>query len=79
MLRSPCTPRDVFTVICVLEHGDLDRVVADEHPLFQKRVFQGLFDWYLLYKHFDPLCGFSLLSCYQVLVWHHCYQVFTSC
>ena len=45
----------------------------------KKSVFQGLFDWDLLYKHFDLLCGLSLLSCCQVLVWHHCRQVFTSC
>ena len=25
------------------------------------------------------LCGTSLSSCYQVLVWHHCRQVFSSC
>ena len=33
---------------------------SDEHPLFQKRVFQCLFDWDLLYKHFDPLRGLAL-------------------
>ena len=31
-----------------------------------KSIFQGLFDWDLLYKHFEPLCGrsplFSLLN-----------------
>ena len=53
----------------------LRRVVADEHPLFQTHVFQGLFDWDLLYKHFDPLCGLSLIQCYQLLVWHHCHHV----
>ena len=30
-------------------------------------------------ERFDPLCGLSLLSCCQVLVWHHCRQVFTGC
>ena len=31
------------------------------------------------YERIDPLCGLSLASCYQVLVWHHCRQVFPSC
>ena len=31
------------------------------------------------YERFDPLCGLSILSCYQVLVWHRCCVVFTSC
>ena len=31
------------------------------------------------YERFKPLCVPSFLSCYQVLVWHHCRQVFTSC
>ena len=34
--------------LIVVQHGDkarpLRRLVADEHPLYQKRVFQGLFD-----------------------------------
>ena len=30
-------------------------------------------------ESFDPLCGLSLTSCYQVLGWHHCRQVFSSC
>ena len=55
------------------------RCVADEHPLFQVSVFQGLFDWDPLYERFVCLCGLSYLFCFQVLVWHHCRQVFTSC
>ena len=77
---------DVFTVTCVLLHEGLDsagsfwRSVTDEHPLFQRKsVLQGLFGWDLLYKHFDLLCELSHLSCWQVLVWQHSHQVFTSC
>ena len=84
LLQCPESHGDVITVICVVERKDLDSAgslwegVADAHPLFQICVFEGLFDWDLRYRHFDPLCGLSLLSCYQVLVWHHCHQVFTS-
>ena len=53
--------------------------VTDKHTLFttkKKKVFQCLFNWDPLNKSFDPLCVLSLASCYQVLVWHHCRQVF---
>ena len=33
----------------------------------KKNVFQGLFDWDLLYKHFDPLCGLSyVVKCWTI-------------
>ena len=31
------------------------------------------------YERFEPLCVPTFHSCYQVLVWHHCRQFFTSC
>ena len=46
---------------------------------FSNLFFSSIVDWDLLYRHFDPLCGLSVLLCYQVLVWHHCRQVFSSC
>ena len=63
LFRTSGSHRDVFTVICVLDHGDLGsvwsfkRFIADEYPLFQVRVFQGLFDGDLLFIHFDSFCG----------------------
>ena len=40
--------------------------------------FHGLTDWDLLYKQLTLCVTFPFLWSYQVLVWHHCHQVFTS-
>ena len=69
--------------LTVARHGGkarpLRRVVADENSLFQKRFFQGLTDWDLLDKHLILYVTFPFLRSYQVLGWHHCHQVITSC
>ena len=84
-LQCPGSHGDVFIVNFAMVPKGLDRAgsfrsdVTDKHPLFQKSVFQGLFDWDLIYKHLDPLCGEFFLSCSQVLEWHHCHQFYTSC
>ena len=50
MLRGPGSHRDVFTVIRVKEHRDLDsawsyrRFIADEDPLFHKGFLERIFD-----------------------------------
>ena len=85
LLQCPGSHGDVFIVNFAMVPKGLDRAgsfrsgVTDKHSLFQKSVFQGLFDWDLLYKQLDPLCGESFLSCSQVLEWHHCHQFYTSC
>ena len=50
LLRSPGSNRDIFTVTCVMEQRDFDRVwsirrfIADEDPLFHKSFLDRIFD-----------------------------------
>ena len=64
-------------------HKGLDSAGPSEgaslmHTHSSKQAFFRVSSIGIYSERFD-FCGLSLLSCCQVLVWHHCHRVFTGC